>query len=278
MAASDGPFPQERLQLPQITLCAVTSVNVEATVRALEKCLGQIEFASCKLFTDASIMPSCADIQVVPIKRLNSSEAYSTFLLSELTSHIFTSHCLVVQWDGHVLDARRWRPEFLDYDYIGATWPQFNDGYDVGNGGFSLRSRRLMELCRDPEFRPYPAEDIAICRVNRGWLEGKGMRFASSGLANLWATERAGDLKASFGYHGVFNMPQAIGVDEFWEVYRELDHPGTIWRDFARILREVGGAADGRRRVTRMLIDRLYHASKNLRSRLFKVGHQVRKG
>lgn len=167
------PFPEKhrRVALPQVTLCAATSVNVVATVRALEVCLDQIDFAACKLFTDVLLKPEHPAIQVVPIARISSSVAYSNFLVTKMVDHIETSHCLVVQWDGHVLDGRRWRSEFLDHDYIGARWPQFLDGHDVGNGGFSLRSRRLMLACRDQKFLLGEAEDIAIGRTNRVWLE-----------------------------------------------------------------------------------------------------------
>jgi hypothetical protein len=110
-------------------------------------------------------------MEVVPIAPLRSSAAYSDFLLTGLVDHVDTTHCLVAQWDGHLLDAERWQDAFLDYDYIGASWPQFDDGHDVGNGGFSLRTRRLMDLCRDPAFVPAHPEDVAIGRTNRAWLE-----------------------------------------------------------------------------------------------------------
>jgi hypothetical protein len=112
--------PDERLELPQVTLCAITSVNVKATIRALEICLEQIAFAECKLFTDVPVRPDNPEIQLIPIGRLDSAAQYSKFVLFELAQHVESSHCLIVQWDGHVLDARRWRPEFLEYDYIGA--------------------------------------------------------------------------------------------------------------------------------------------------------------
>ena len=252
--------PARRLALPRVTLCAASSVNVAATVRALEACLAQIDFAACKLFTDVSVRPGHPGIEVVPIGRLSSSVAYSDFLLTQLVDHVETSHCLVVQWDGHVLDAGRWRAEFLDYDYIGARWPQFGDGHDVGNGGFSLRSRRLMEACREPEFLGGHAEDIAIGRTNRDWLEGRGMRFAPAALADLFSAERAGDPAASFGYHGIFNMPRAIGMDAFWQVYCELDDLGTVRHDFFGMLRTVGRGSGGLSRIGRMIADRLKHA------------------
>lgn len=246
-----------RLALPQVTLCAATSVNVKATVWALEASLAQIDFADCKLFTDAPIKPENSTISVVPIPRLGSSAAYSEFLLSQMVDHVDTSHCLVVQWDGYVLDAARWRPEFLDYDYIGASWPQFDDGLDVGNGGFSLRSRRLMEACRDPQFKALHPEDISIGRTNRSWLEGRGMLFAPPELADLFATERRGDLQTSFGYHGVWNMPRAIGVEAFWRVYRELDDRGTVSHDFSSILNGVRQGRGGQLRTIRMIFDQV---------------------
>lgn len=245
-----------RLKLRQVTLCAVTSVNVAATIRALVACLEQIEFASCKLFTDAAVMPGHQEIEVQRIAPLRSSAEYSDFVLRKLADHVETDHCLIVQWDGQVLDARSWRNAFLDYDYIGARWPQFDDGHDVGNGGFSLRSRRLMLACRDAEFCAGDVEDVAIGRTNRVWLEGRGMRFAPAALADAFAAERAGDLACSFGYHGAFNMPQALGTDQFWEIYRELDDRSTIWHSFRGIICAIGRGPNGVYRVARLLMDR----------------------
>lgn len=244
-----------RLSLPQVTLCAVTSVNVAATQRALQRCLEQADFAECLLLTDRPVVPLNSKIRVMRIAPLKSSTAYSDFLLSKLVDQIATSHCLVAQWDGHIVDAQRWQPEFLDYDYIGASWPQFDDGHDVGNGGFSLRSKRLMELCRDTSFASLHPEDVAIGRTNRNWLEEKGMRFAPRELADLFAAERIGDPRTTFGYHGVWNMPRAIGTEAFWEVYCKLDDRSTFRRDFFRLLSDVGASKGGLRRVARMTLD-----------------------
>ena len=254
-----------RLALPQVTLCAASSVNVAATIRALEVCLAQIDFAACKLFTDASVQPSHPAIEKVAIEQLTSSAAYSDFVLTRMVDHVATSHCLLVQWDGHVLNAGRWRPEFLDYDYIGASWPQFHDGHDVGNGGFSLRSRQLMEACRDPEFLNGDVEDLVICRTNRDWLESKGMRFAPRSLADMFSAERASDPATSFGYHGVFLMPQAIGVKAFWQIYLELDDLGTVRHDFWDMVRNMGAGRAGLSRAARMSVDRLKYVLRGAR-------------
>lgn len=248
-----------RLSLSQVTLCAVSSVNVAATVAALERSMAQIDFAACKLLTDAPVRSDHPGITVVSIPRLSSSRAYSDFLLTHLVDHVETNHCLITQWDGHVLDAGKWRPEFLDYDYVGASWPQFRDGQDVGNGGFSLRSRRLMQACRNPDFQQHHPEDVAIGRVNRDWLEARGMSFAPRALADQFSAERAGDVTASFGYHGVWLMPRAIGVKPFWKLYAGLDDRSTIRHDFGGILTHMRQGSGGLRRGLRLIIDQIAH-------------------
>ncbi|MFK4874987.1 DUF5672 family protein [Novosphingobium sp. ZW T3_23] len=255
-----------RLQLPQVTLCAVTSVNVEATVRALDASLKKADFGACKLLTDVAITPSDPRIEVVAIEQLTSSAAYSNFILTRLIDFVDTSHCLVAQWDGHVVDSAYWKTEFLEYDYIGASWPQFPDGYDVGNGGFSLRSQRLMELCRNPDFTLFHPEDLAIGRVNRAWLEKQGIVFPPRDLADVFAAERKGNPKETFGYHGVWNMPDAIGLEAYWQVYLSLDDRGTIRPDFSRLLRTVGRGRGGLHRMAKMLADRIRPKSRKAKT------------
>jgi len=237
-------------------MCAVSSVNVAATLQALQTSLAQVDVAACKLFTDASVVPDHPGISVVPIARLRSAEAYSAFVLSELVDHVETSHCLVVQWDGHVLDAGRWQPAFLAHDYVGASWPQFADGHDVGNGGFSLRSRRLMRACRSAAFRRSHPEDVAIGRINRRLLEGMGLSFAPRALADDFSAERAGDPFSSFGYHGVWHMPRVLGPAAFWDLYRSLDVRDAIRHDLFAIARHAGTGPERRQRTLRLLADR----------------------
>lgn len=238
-----------RLSLPTVTLCAVASVNVAATIRALQMSLCQADFAECLLLTDARV-PSTDNIQVTPVPKIRSAASYSTFVLRDLVGHVRTAHCLVVQWDGFVLDAEAWDPAFLEYDFIGAPWPQFADGWNVGNGGFSLRSRRLLEACCDPQFQPGHPEDVAICRINRGLLEQQhGIRFADQTVAERFSYERTMPQGPTFGFHGIFNMVPAIGAEGFWETYRSLDDRTSASTDFGLIMRQLGAgpASFGRR-------------------------------
>lgn len=246
----------ERLQLPGVTLCAATSVNLDATLAALVRCIAVANFGAVILFTDCEVAVPSA-IRRVVIPPLRSSEDYSLFMLTRLAGHIATSHALVVQWDGFITDAAAWREEFLDFDYIGAPWPQFDDGFDVGNGGFSLRSKRLLETCRTAGFVAHCPEDVAICRTNRALLEADGIRFADAASAARFAFERIAPDGPTFGFHGAFNLMPVIGPDAFWETYRSLDHRGSLFTDFGLLLRQLGQGSNAFSRRGQLTIDRL---------------------
>jgi hypothetical protein len=248
------------LDLPQVTLIAATSINVEATLQAIDACQTQVRFAACKLLTHrepARVMPG---VDVILTPKVVSSDQYSRFILTELANHVATSHCLVMQWDGHIVASNRWNPQFLDYDYIGASWPQFADGHDVGNGGFSLRSRRLLEACQSPQFTLSHPEDVAIGRHNRTWLEAQGLRFAPRELADAFSAERASSLDTAFGFHGVWHMPRLIGADRFWDIYCGLEDRSSVYHDQSSIMREMAGQPHGLRRCLKIGWDRLWKA------------------
>lgn len=243
--------------LPQVTLVAVTSVNVAATIAALEASMRQVTFGAVKLLSDRTTADMPEPIEWTRIAPLTSARAYSDFVLRDLADHVATSHCLLVQWDGHVLRGDCWRPEFLEYDYIGASWPQFADGRNVGNGGFSLRSRALLEACRDPGFHHSHPEDLAIGRHNRAFLEARGLRFAPRPLADAFSAERSGNPSTSFGYHGVWHMPGVLGPETFWRIYRELDERTSVRHDFRSILWQVARGRGGASRAFGLIRDRV---------------------
>ncbi|MGB3797144.1 MAG: DUF5672 family protein [Alteraurantiacibacter sp.] len=227
----------------------------------MEKCMAYAQFADAVLFTDAGQVVAQdlnTAMRIVDIPKLESAMAYSDFMLRKLVDFIETDHCLVVQWDGHIIDPARWRPEFLDYDYVGASWPQFSDGYNVGNGGFSLRSHRMMKACLQSDFEIHHPEDVAICRSNRAFLEGQGMRFAPAALADAFSAERSGDPSESFGYHGVFLMPSVLGTDRFWEVYQSLDDRSSVRHDFGHLLKSLQCGQNLVLRSLRMIANRMF--------------------
>lgn len=249
-----------RLDLPEVTLIAASSINVEATLQAIEACHAKVRFAASKLLTHRQPARIVPGVEVIITPPIASSYEYSKIMLSGVAEHFATSHCLVVQWDGHVLNPARWNPRFLDHDYIGATWPQFTDGHDVGNGGFSLRSRRLLHACQSPQFAPGHPEDVAIGRDNRAWLEAQGLRFAPRELADTFSAERLGSLETAFGFHGVWQMPQVIGTDRFWKMYCGLEDRSTVYHDQIAIMSQLISKPKGLRRCLKMGWDSLWKA------------------
>ncbi|QUT04352.1 hypothetical protein KFK14_14905 [Sphingobium phenoxybenzoativorans] len=246
----------KKLLLPDVTLCAASSVNVEQTISAIRQCQAGITFGRSILLTDLHCPHASTEMEVVKIAPLRSGAAYSSFIIEQLPDHIDTGFVLLVQWDGFIINPELWDARFCDYDYIGASWPQFQDGCSVGNGGFSLRSRALLQACKDPEFRGSHPEDVAICRENRTLLEKKfSLKFAEPALADNFSFERLKPDKPTFGFHGAFNMVQTMGSASFWDAYQTLDDKGSLFTDFWAIMWDAikhGGQA-GWPRTLRMI-------------------------
>lgn len=162
-----------KLELPDVTLVLIdTTPKQLPVVRALRACRDAATFGG-------------EFIKTVPIGTISSLDDYSEFCIRELYKHIKTSHCLVVQADGYILNPSAWNPEFLKYDYIGAPWLPSGT---VGNGGFSLRSGKLLWCCSTINDNPHP-EDNFICVRHRKTLEQMGCRFAPPEVASSFAFE-----------------------------------------------------------------------------------------
>jgi tetratricopeptide (TPR) repeat protein len=130
---------------------------------------------------------------------------------------------LVIQWDGYVVNPAAWTDAFLQYDYIGAPWGFHNDAHRVGNGGFSLRSSRLLRALSDPDISETDPEDEMICRRYRPLLEERyGIRFAPEALAARFSFETTYFEDQPFGFHGLFNMWMVIPPEEFDGFLRSL--------------------------------------------------------
>ena len=209
------------LDLPGVTLCCIDTAYHALAVRALRRSASGIRFARTVLLTDRQIDEPGIDVR--QIAALDSRDAYSHFVLGSLVEHVDTPHVLLVQWDGYATNPAAWRDEYLDVDYIGAKWFWEAEGQRVGNGGFSLRSRKLLEALRDPRIELTVAEDVTICRTFRGLLErDHGIRFASEALADAFAFEVAYPIGMPFGFHGLFNFCRVVPENELTALVAEF--------------------------------------------------------
>ena len=195
-----------KVKLQGVTLVAVDCQNYKGAVNALKKSMEQCEFSSVKLLTDINI--KIPGIEVVKIEPIKSKEEYSEFIIKKLNYFFQTEYVLVCQHDGYVLDGNSWDSEFFKYDYIGAPW-LYIDGKNVGNGGFSLRSKTLQHaLATDSFITATDPEDQAIGRLYRDYLIKKyNIKFAPEQIADKFSYELRQPACPTFGFHGKFHQP-----------------------------------------------------------------------
>lgn len=196
--------------LPNLTLVLVDTVNYGKSVCSLNESRKHIAPAKTIFFTDVGMRIHGVD--VVNIPPIQSKAEYSRFIIKELYKHIETDFVLVTQHDGFCL-TDKFDPDFFDYDYIGAKW-LYTDGRNVGNGGFSLRSKRLMEIvATDPIIDVYDPEDAVICRLYRRYLEEKhGIKFAPEDVADRFSFELNEPTNDTLGFHSYFWPPHTDTV------------------------------------------------------------------
>ena len=213
-------------RLTDVTLCAADCLTPRLAAQALARSASALDFGDIVLFSHE--MVQCVG-RTVQIDKLDSRVAYSAFLLKGLVKHIRTPYVLIVQWDGFVVDPARWSDDFLGVDYVGAWWGWFQDGRNVGNGGFSLRSMKLLERTADrcADLDTEVNEDMVICRILRPELESEdGIVFASQSLANRFSYEREPPSNPTFGFHGVFNFWRHVDDSAVLRLLPEL--PGSV--------------------------------------------------
>jgi hypothetical protein len=190
------------LDLSDVTICAADSAFVPLTVRALKLSMAQCTFGDAILFSHLAVDGPFRTVDIAP---LASIEDYSRFCLRGLAEHIRTPYALVIQWDGYVVNAAAWSNAFRKYDYIGAAWHGLFPGNPrlVGNGGFSLRSRRLLQAtARLPPVGGF-WEDRVICHIFGEQLERTaGIRFAPAKVADRFSYEFRVPDEIPFGFHG----------------------------------------------------------------------------
>ena len=190
---------------------------------AIEKTLQSHIVGKVYTFSDK---PYFSGAEYIPISKINSIKDYEKWVLGDLLDFV-NEDFLIIQWDGFVINPSAWNEEFLDYDYIGAPHTVHGSVFQVGNGGFSYRTIRLMEalVCinryTDLLALELP-EDILICSEYRNVLEKSGIKFAPLDVASLFSFEQDGlsvNLKDLFGFHSSYNFPKFFSEEFLLDFY-----------------------------------------------------------
>lgn len=195
------------LLLPDVTLLCIDTKNYDATARVAKSCLTVAHFGDVVIHSDRTYPFGNLDCRFVKMNKVGMN-AVLRELWYVAPWQVRTSHALYVHWDSGIDDTYAWDDDFLRYDYIGAPWPFHADEHQVGNGGFSLRSLRLMRFMAEhsDQFPFCEREDAALCRQYRPLLERHGFFWAPVELAQRFSYE-SGDYRGPhFGHHGFRNQ------------------------------------------------------------------------
>jgi hypothetical protein len=202
-----------------LTIVCVDTMYHKLAGRAIDKAVQVTGCDNVVILSDQDFYPGSTWIKIKPIDFVT----YSKVMFKDMHKYIKTPHYMVIQYDGMPTDPTQWDPEYLNYDYIGAVWPWHPEGSNVGNGGFSLRSKKLAKLCADPTLTMSPTgkyygEDELICRVYGNLLKSKGIKIAPSSLAAKFSQEIPGCKEPTYGFHGGLSLPYYLD-DSHMEFY-----------------------------------------------------------
>lgn len=195
-------------KLDNVTLICIDCVNYGEAISAIKKSQYQCDFSKTLFLTDIKAYNPNLPFEIVKIDKIGSKEDYSRFVIKDLYKYVETDYVLLIQHDGYVLNGESWGEDFLNYDYIGAPW-LYVDGKNVGNGGFSLRSKKLLKALSEDDFiQATDPEDQAICRLYRDYLvKTYDIKFAPEEVADKFSFELREPICKTFGFHGKFHEP-----------------------------------------------------------------------
>lgn len=106
------------------------------------------------------------NIQHLPCKPFGYLE-YSLFMVYSLAQFIETSHVLIVQDDGWVLNGNNWQDVFFNYDYIGSPLPIFVDP----NGHTYRDEFWYVHNGNPPEGMIGHQNGVSLCVVKNYWKQ-----------------------------------------------------------------------------------------------------------
>lgn len=208
------------LNFPEITLVSVCWGNdsyLTSLIWAYRQFGNKTTFGEKMIFVSENINTQEYDeffekqgIKIFKVEADFSLEKYNKFIIKNLNSYINTDFVLIFQNDGFISNLGAWTDEFLNYDYIGAPW-WYNDENNVGNGGFSLRSKKLMDiLAEDDHIEETHPEDHHTCRTYGKYLrDTHGIKFAPQELASRFSVE-TGNYFNQFGFHSKWHLSAYI--------------------------------------------------------------------
>jgi hypothetical protein len=236
-----------KIHIPQTTLFSVCwgEEYFVLTLKAIVASLKTASFDKVIVVTDnsESVLNKYKDVlntqQISIIERTlslpkdedtnESRTQFSNVFIKMLDEFCDQEYILTIQPDSCIINPDKWLDEYFKYDYIGAAWPIDivkavdmasnkiqNINNFVGNGGFSLRSKKYVATSLSMPTL-HKNEDLNLCVFNYDSMIKNGIKFAPIDIALSFSVEhpilnhKIYDRKFlltynSFGFHGEFNI------------------------------------------------------------------------
>ncbi len=185
--------------LKNVTLVAMTSVLINETIKALMYSSDSIDFGAVKLISSSEPNNLPSRIKFEKTEPINNIDEWNHRVVYRLTDYIDTEFAILIHDDGFIVNADSWRPEFLEYDYIGAAWDhkhfidKFGNQIRVGNS-VSLRSKKLLDIPSKlhmpwVKYENNTNEDTQICVWNRNLFLDNGIKFGDFEISKYFSHE-----------------------------------------------------------------------------------------
>jgi hypothetical protein len=196
----------KQMKMPKVSLVIIDTDIYNLSFRALTESTTKFDFDDVLIFSDNQ--DDWPGFKIIPIPKIKSFFQYNNLVINQLVKHLKNDYFILIQYDGFIIDKSQFSDEFFKYDYIGAPWP-WHKVNNIGNGGFSWRSKKLMEAVSSLGYSEHNGEpeDDFICRTNRDVLEEKfKCRFAPHAVASQFSIEHGLPTSSTFGFHGVWHL------------------------------------------------------------------------
>lgn len=199
-----------KLKLPTVTLLGCETRAHELAARTINDALTKIEPAEVIVWTNDPKRLAIPGAHYFHMDDIKGSREFWGFVSCKALASGSAPHVLFMEWDTGLMRPELWDDKFLQYDYIGAPW-WYKDNLNVGNGGFSLRSKRLANFAaRDGRVQ----SDNNLCRDYRREFERAGdFKWAPDDLARVFSREGR-DEPDAFGFHDARNWYRELSREE----------------------------------------------------------------
>ena len=227
--------------------------DIDSIIKIGNNSSDKLNFGKKIIYTYQKPTIDSGDFEIKIIDEIPHNE-FNDFVLQNYSKLFDTDYAINFHSDGFIQNQEAWDDIFLEYDYIGAPIVIRMSEKEylplVGNGGFSLRSKKICEKIKElkssdylPQyldawgdmlitkdlFKILPTffknEDLYIGLFCNKILKEKGFKISDLKTASLFSTEHFSllnnissnsleDMACSFGFHEI-NALRTPAVSEY---------------------------------------------------------------